>query len=209
MLIAHLLLTGGGEWRKGFQTQHVLAKVEKHLQEELKELIGSMNSDELRSMLCDVQELPPATYNAEQWVLAKAFFRLLQYALIELNLLFARDEVCDFSAVSLAARAALRDSGNEVRNALGWNLRHLLVDEMQDTSSSQYELLIALTAGWDGADQTVFLVGDPKQSIYLFRQARVELFQQCMREGRLGSIPLGVLRLSANFRSGTRAGAAV
>ena len=45
---------------------------------------------------------------------------------------------------------------------------------MQDTSSSQYELIELLTEGWESEGRTVFLVGDPKQSIYLFRQARVE-----------------------------------
>ena len=39
----------------------------------------------------------------------------------------------------------------------------------------RYALLELLTQSWDGHSQTVFLVGDPRQSIYLFRQARVEL----------------------------------
>ena len=202
ILVARLLLTKQGGWRKVFQTKTVGAEVAKHIKRELLELIETIGTEELAAVLHAVHDLPPATYPEEQWVLAKAFFRLLQYALVELNILFAREEVCDFSAISLAARSALVDKSDEVRAALGWNLRHLLVDEMQDTSSSQYDLLMALTAGWDGTNQTVFLVGDPKQSIYLFRQARVELFQQCMRHGRLGNVPLGALRLSANFRSG-------
>jgi ATP-dependent helicase/nuclease subunit A len=72
---------------------------------------------------------------------------------------------------------------------------------MQDTSTSQYELIQLLTQSWDGHSQTVFLVGDPKQSIYLFRQARVERFVTTMQTGLLGDLPVGRLQLTANFRS--------
>ena len=72
---------------------------------------------------------------------------------------------------------------------------------MQDTSTGQYGLIELLTQGWDGRSQTVFLVGDPKQSIYLFRQARVERFVRTMQTGQLGELPVGCLRLTANFRS--------
>jgi ATP-dependent helicase/nuclease subunit A len=72
---------------------------------------------------------------------------------------------------------------------------------MQDTSTIQYELIELLTQEWDQKSQTVFLVGDPKQSIYLFRQARVERFVRTMREQRLGDLPVECLHLTANFRS--------
>jgi ATP-dependent exoDNAse (exonuclease V) beta subunit len=72
---------------------------------------------------------------------------------------------------------------------------------MQDTSTSQHELIELLTQGWDGHSQTVFLVGDPKQSIYLFRQARVERFIRTMKDLRLGSISVDLLQLTSNFRS--------
>ncbi|MGI4981055.1 MAG: UvrD-helicase domain-containing protein, partial [Janthinobacterium lividum] len=202
LLVAQLLLTKAGTWRKVFAVNSVGAQVDKKLAKQLKDLMLSLDSDELLSLLHDVRELPPADYPAGQWVVAKALFRLLQHALVELQLLFAHDEVCDFSAVALAARSALQDDAAEVQVATGTRLQHLLVDEMQDSSSSQYELLGGLVQGWDGGSQTVFLVGDPKQSIYLFRQARVELFQQCMEAEALGDLPLQALRLSANFRSG-------
>ena len=72
---------------------------------------------------------------------------------------------------------------------------------MQDTSTNQYELIELLTRGWQADGRTVFLVGDPKQSIYLFRQARVERFVSTMRSRRLGDLHLGLLQLTANFRS--------
>ncbi len=199
--IAHLLLTKEG-WRSGFNTNHVYATVGKREKERLKELIFSIESVELYDLLHAARSFKSHTYPPEQWKVAKALFRLLQHAVVDLQLLFAREEVCDFSEVSLAARSALRENAQDVQTLLGTRLRHLLVDEMQDTSTSQYELLEMLTAGWDGASQTLFFVGDPKQSIYLFRQARVELFQRILADEKLGTLPVVALRLSTNFRSG-------
>ncbi|HEY0161737.1 MAG TPA: 3'-5' exonuclease, partial [Edaphobacter sp.] len=114
---------------------------------------------------------------------------------------FAERGECDFTEPGLVARSALRSADGFLETAAGTQLQHILVDEMQDTSTSQYELIQLLTQGWDGRSQTVFLVGDPKQSIYLFRQARVERFIRTMQQQRLGEITMGCLRLTANFRS--------
>ena len=105
-----------------------------------------------------------------------------------MQVVFAQRGECDFAELGLVARAALRRDGavDDLNAALGMRLQHLLVDEMQDTSTSQYELIQLLTQGWDGHGQTVFLVGDPKQSIYLFRQARVERFVRTMQTEMLG-----------------------
>ena len=56
------------------------------------------------------------------------------------------------------------------------------MDEFQDTSISQWELLQRLTAGWQPGDgRTVFVVGDPMQIIYRFREAEVGLFLRAAR----------------------------
>ena len=124
-------------------------------------------------------------------------------AVRELRRVFAEAGEIDFTGVSLSAVAALEDSrgaeGTE-RN-LDYRIRHLLVDEFQDTSFSQYRLLERLTAGWRTGDgRTLFLVGDPMQSIYRFREADVSLYLRARRDG-IGDLALSPLTLSVNFRS--------
>ncbi len=81
--------------------------------------------------------------------MAKALFRVLRRALIELQLVFAQRAECDFAELGLLAKSALRRDGavDDLQMALGMKLQHLLVDEMQDTSTSQYELIELLTQG--------------------------------------------------------------
>ena len=203
--LIHLMVApSSGTWRRsfaknvmGFETTLAQKRALRALLEEVS------HRDDLLQAIKKVDRLPPAKYPQEQWVMAKALFRVLRRALIELQLVFAQRGECDFAELGLLAKSALRREGavDDLQAALGMKLQHLLVDEMQDTSTSQYELIELLTQGWDGRSQTVFLVGDPKQSIYLFRQARVERFVRTMREERLGELRLGCLRLTANFRS--------
>ena len=202
--LIHLLITKDAGWRRSQARNHLGFEIEKHHSARLRELVDHLSQDQdLLVPMKRVRSLPPAKYPPEQWLVAKALFRILQRALVELQLVFATRGECDFTELSLLARSALRrdTDGDDLAAALGLRLQHLLVDEMQDTSTSQYDLIELLTYGWDGASQTVFLVGDPKQSIYLFRQARVERFVRTMRTGKLGDLPIGTLRLTANFRS--------
>jgi ATP-dependent exoDNAse (exonuclease V) beta subunit len=198
-----LVLKKDGDWRKRCSRSDVGFEIPRAHQSHLEELVGTIQSDALLEALCGVRALPPAKYPDDQWSVAKALFHVLRRALAELRLLFAERGECDFAEFALAARAALRaeEGSSDLALSAGGTLHHLLVDEMQDTSSGQYELLDLLTRSWDGHTQTLFLVGDPKQSIYLFRQARVERFLWTMKERRLGEIELKPLQLTSNFRS--------
>jgi ATP-dependent exoDNAse (exonuclease V) beta subunit len=198
-----LVLKTDGDWRKRHSQSDMRFEIPKADAARLKRLVQDIQSDGLRDALAGVLALPPAKYPDDQWAVAKALFHVLRRALAELRLLFAERGECDFAEFALAAREALRaeEGSSDLALSAGGMLRHLLVDEMQDTSSGQYALLDLLTRSWDGHTQTLFLVGDPKQSIYLFRQARVERFLRTMEERRLGEIELKPLRLTSNFRS--------
>ena len=117
--------------------------------------------------------------------------------------LFSEQNEVDFTAISQQALAALGDAENPTDLALYLDnaIHHLLVDEFQDTSITQFELLTKLVHGWQAGDgKTLFIVGDPMQSIYRFRQAEVGLFFRAKEQG-IGPVQLNSLELSCNFRS--------
>lgn len=98
-------------------------------------------------------------------------------------------------------RAALRLLDDEllagwVQQRLDARVRHLLIDEFQDTNPLQWQALHAwlqsyVGAGGGGEGPSVFVVGDPKQSIYRFRRAEPQVFiaaQRFITEGLGGDL---------------------
>jgi len=104
--------------------------------------------------------------------------------------------------------AALLNGNPEVRHYFQERYTHLLVDEFQDTDPIQAEIMFYL-AGREVYEQdwrkliprpgALFVVGDPKQSIYRFRRADIDIYNEVKR---LVSLSGGkVLHLTSNFRS--------
>lgn len=209
--VCDFLLTGK-QWRKavnvrqGFPAQGREAKERKRAMEEL--LLWLQHTPHLLDALCAVRNLPPATYTEEQWTTLRNVFTVLRQAVAELRVVFAEHNQVDFTELSIAAVEVLQKDPERVLDIAG-NVRHLLIDEFQDTSRRQHELVSALLAAWDpdpenGEGRTLFLVGDPMQSIYMFRQAEVELFTQVREHGielEAGRLRCNAVRLSVNFRS--------
>jgi ATP-dependent helicase/nuclease subunit A len=209
--LCDFLLTQKNEWRAnvptgmGFPT----GKEGTAPRARYKALLTSLDANpEFLALLCELRTLPPQVYSEEDSQMLQHMLVILRYAVAELRLVFAERGVVDFVELGLAARHVLRDEEGELTElaadvAARWP--HLLVDEFQDTSRSQYELLTLLASGWEAEGRgTCFLVGDPMQSIYMFRQAEVELFERTRRYG-LGTgtaaVQLTPLQLQTNFRS--------
>ena len=215
--IAELLLTGKGEWRspKGINKKQGFPapsssknKDEKarlsQAKENMKSLLGQLlEHGSLRGLLDDIRYLPPANYDDQQWLAIDALVELLPIAAAQLKLVFTETGSVDYTEVSQAALRALgsEQQPTDLALALDYRISHILIDEFQDTSLSQYELLQRLTAGWSVDDgRTLFVVGDPMQSIYRFREAEVGLYLRARHEG-IGNVKLEPLTLSVNFRS--------
>ncbi|GAB3297331.1 UvrD-helicase domain-containing protein [Epidermidibacterium keratini] len=111
----------------------------------------------------------------------------------------------EFHDLLVLCRNLLRDNA-DVREALHERYSHLLLDEFQDTDPIQIEIATRIAGGaaadapdWRDIDVpagTLFVVGDPKQSIYRFRRADIGMYLQAQEA--LG----GHAELSTNFRTG-------
>lgn len=160
-------------------------------------------NEPLRLALSALLDMPPETYSEPQWEALEAILALLPLAAAQLKILFAERGEADFTEIAQGAVRSLgtADEPTDLLLALDQRIAHVLVDEFQDTSLSQWDLLERLTAGWSPGDgRTVFAVGDPMQSIYRFREAEVGLFLRARREG-LPGVQLESLALATNFRS--------
>lgn len=213
--LARLLLTKSFSWRKrvdediGFPALNKLKNPqEKNLhteyRQQLNTLIAALQDHEaLRLALTELFFLPDSRYQDSQWAILKALLHVLKIVAAQLRLTFQQHGQIDFIENAQAALLALgkEEYPTDLVLSLDYQIKHILVDEFQDTSFSQYQLLEKLTAGWETHDgRTLFVVGDPMQSIYRFRQAEVGIFIRMCKRG-IGQVELTPLTLSVNFRS--------
>lgn len=208
--LAGVLLKSDNQLRQGFdhhvglQKSAVSPTLYRELKEKSKALLQALQDiPDFREALLRVANLPDPHYDPEQWAVLQALMTLLPLLAAHLQLLFKEANACDFTAITEQSLLALGDEDNPTDLTLYLDnaIHHLLVDEFQDTSIQQYRLLEKLTQGWQPDDgKTLFVVGDPMQSIYRFRQAEVGLFIKAKHQG-IGAIRLTPLELSCNFRS--------
>ncbi|MEP6919041.1 MAG: UvrD-helicase domain-containing protein, partial [Acidobacteriota bacterium] len=139
--------------------------------------------------------------------LAAALEQELAGAVRQYERLKARAGALDFLDLLLKARDLVR--GNEtVRRGFQARFTHIFVDEFQDTDPLQAEILLLLAAAdpsetdWRSAHPVagrLFIVGDPKQSIYRFRRADVGIYREvCERLEQWGAL---AVKLTTSFRS--------
>ncbi len=210
LAIAHLLLTGGGTFRKSLtKNEGFPAAKESKDSAGYKNRFGEMTGAILElhpdaaDIINELRYLPPSHYDDSQWTLLDCLTRLLPRLAAGLDVVFAQLGETDFTAVSQAALTALgfEDSPTDIALQLDYRIRHILVDEFQDTASTQLELLQKLTAGWEAGDgRSLFIVGDGMQSCYSFRNANVGIFLEARQQG-IGTLALEKLDLTVNFRS--------
>jgi ATP-dependent exoDNAse (exonuclease V) beta subunit len=160
----------------------------------------------LQALVLDTMYLPEIDSAQDQQEILHALGVLLPQLAAILKITFQQKGQSDYSEITLAALEALDPNTthhqiSDITLKLDYQIKHILVDEFQDTSGSQMKLLEHLVSGWELEDgRTLFLVGDAMQSLYSFRDARVGLFINAQRYP-IGPIQCKPLNLSTNFRS--------
>lgn len=165
--------------------------------------------DGFEAALGDLDSLPTVRYTEDDWRIVRACFVLLRQAAGELHIVFAESGAVDFTEVAqLAQRVLSAEDGtpSDAAIEIADGIHHLLVDEFQDTSRRQHKLLADIAAAWpDTAGRSLFVVGDPMQSIYSFRDADAELFSRVRQYGLEipgnDSLIFQFVPLAANFRT--------
>jgi len=203
-----MLLTTAGESTKkpnkstGFPADKTDVAVD--MKNRMQGILDRLNEQvSLVELLAKVKTLPNPRLSDDEWEFLENMLELLPEIDTTLRKTFTERGKIDFAEVALSSKKALGQemAPSDLLLKLDSKLDHILVDEFQDTSFKQIALLKLLTEGWQpGAGNSLFLVGDPMQSIYRFRDAEVGLFVQAKKKG-LGHIPLQSLQLLTNFRS--------
>ena len=199
---AEMFLTAQGTRRRMLNRSHGFPPTDAG--RAAKERFSRIDLDpEVTGLLHALRTLPPPRFDERQWDVLSALMLLLPVAVAQLRLVFQEEGCVDFTEIGIGGLAALGpdETPTDLARSLDDHIRHLLVDEFQDTSQSHYGLLTRLIRDWRPDDgRTLFLVGDPMQSIYGFREAEVGLFLQARKNG-VGALRPIPLALSVNFRS--------
>jgi len=136
--------------------------------------------DDVRTAQNLALRLAAARCQHEAWLHHGRMLRLARLLLQEFAALKRDQGWVDMTDVERAAQVMLGDAvlSGWVQERLDTQVRHLLIDEFQDTNPLQWQALHAWLSGYAGAGQApgVFIVGDPKQSIYRFRRAEPQVF---------------------------------
>ena len=131
-----------------------------------------------------VLRIQAACLQHDAWVHQQRMARLTRLLIGQYTQLKREHGWVDMNDVERAALVMLGDPvlAGWVQERLDARIKHLMIDEFQDTNPLQWQALSGWLSGYGGSGgaggaPSVFLVGDPKQSIYRFRRAEPQVFR--------------------------------
>lgn len=167
--------------------------------------------DEAKAALAEVRRLAVEASGAATTTALVLLTRWMARQVLEAAEVRRRNGELTFQDLLVVARQVLREHP-DVAESLGRRYSHLLLDEFQDTDPIQIELAVRIAGGAAGAGESdwrdiqtrpgaLFVVGDPKQSIYRFRRADIALYLE-VRDWFAHTFGAdSVVDLDTNFRS--------
>ncbi|MGA4344081.1 UvrD-helicase domain-containing protein [Ralstonia nicotianae] len=160
---------------------------------------------DLHAVLCEALAAYQARRHESRVRAINAALFTLGDALIERYQAYKRQaRAMDFTDLEWEAARLMRDEDTAayLQVRLDARYKHLLLDEFQDTNPMQWRILQGWLRGYEGTGTrpTVFLVGDPKQSIYRFRRADARLFDAA-RDMLVAAFDATVLRTNRTRRN--------
>ncbi len=147
--------------------------------------------EQIRTSQDEVLRVAAGCQQHEAWLYQHSMKRLVRRLIAEFDELKRERGWLDMNDVERAAGVMLADGALSgwVQERLDARIRHLMIDEFQDTNPLQWQALYAWLQSYGGAGRapSVFIVGDPKQSIYRFRRAEPQVFiaAQAFLQGEL------------------------
>jgi len=216
--LSHLLLTKEGSLRKSPTAAIGFPAPSSTKDKELKTLLTEKkyafkllieelaSSDSAMQALQKLRALPPVAYQESEWEVLQHLLMLLPILAAKLLMVFQREGAVDHSEIASAALRVLgeSDAPTDLALILDSQMKHILIDEFQDTNNLQMNGLSLITSGWEPDDgRSLFLVGDPCQSLYSFRGSNVGLFLDVAKHG-VANVHITPVELSVNFRSQER-----
>ena len=210
-VVSIILLTNSNGLRKRLDKSMGFPPEGKAEKEQLNAILAELDGDDFfLEQIAEYKLIPLRTFSDYDWEQLQSLEHVLKKLAAYLQLQFRYRGKSDHSEVTQRANLALQelDDPTDLSLKLDYQINHILVDEFQDTSFSQIALLKRLMLGWssevDQGSKTVFLVGDPMQSIYRFREADVGLFLDVWNNDTTRVFEhqtIEPLSLSRNFRS--------
>lgn len=197
-----ILLTQTGEYRKkwNISKKDCSKEIYPEILDKGKLLLEELDSyPEFKKLLVLLARIPHPEYVSIDITTLQPYFQLLPVLAACLHMEFAEQDVTDFIYIAQQALHAIQTT--DLNLYFDTHLHHLLIDEFQDTSTQQIQFIEQLTQDWSHTPhKTLFVVGDPMQSIYRFRSADVGIFLKVQQHG-LPQVHLEPLFLQQNFRS--------
>jgi ATP-dependent helicase/nuclease subunit A len=143
--LAELLLTKSGTWRKDAEQEHRLSTPARRIEKDRMQRAAGRTSPRQvdPTPLQRVRTLPAPAYGDARWEILEHLLALLPVCAAALAVAFAARGESDYVGIARAALDALGppDAPTDLALALDCRISHLLVDEFQDTSQAQVELL--------------------------------------------------------------------